>query len=52
MISTIIANRLKCVLEDTINEAKTTFISGQNISDNIFLAQELLQGYCLDKGSP
>lgn len=52
IISKILANRLKKLLPDYIHEAQGAFIPGRSISDNIFLAQELLQGYHLEKGAP
>ena len=44
-ISKVIANRLKRVLPTLIDEAQSVFIQGRNISDNIFMAQELLRNY-------
>lgn len=48
-ISKILSNRLKPILPSTIGENQTTFVEGRNISDNIFLAQELFHGYHLKK---
>ena len=44
-ISKIMANRLKQVLPNLIDEAQSAFIQGRSISDNIFMAQELLRNY-------
>lgn len=52
VISKILANRLKPFLPSCINEAQSAFVEGRCISENIFLAQELLLGYHLDKSPP
>ena len=44
-ISGILAARLKVVLPNLIDAAQAAFIPGRSISDNIFLAQELLRNY-------
>ena len=44
-ISGILATRLKVVLPNLIDDAHATFIPGRNMSDNIFLVQELLRNY-------
>lgn len=46
IITKIIASRLAVVLPDIIDHAQSAFIEGRSMSDNIFLAQELIRGYC------
>ncbi|GJV70936.1 hypothetical protein Tco_1490931 [Tanacetum coccineum] len=51
-ITKIIANRLKESLKVLVSPNQSAFIPGQNISDNIFLTQELIHNYHLDRGTP
>ena len=44
-ISGILAARLKGILSSIIDGAQAAFIQGRSMSDNIFLAQELLHNY-------
>lgn len=43
----MLANRLKKVLPSIINAAQSAFIKGQDILDNITLAQELSPNFIL-----
>nr|GLL21477.1 uncharacterized protein LOC109184888 [Ipomoea trifida] len=52
VISKILAARLCCVLPKLINKAQAAFIEGRSMSDNIFLAQELIRGYARKRISP
>ena len=51
-ISKILANRIKAVLPDLINESQSAFIPGRTISDNVLLAQELVHNYHRKNLSP
>ena len=51
-ISRILAGRLKDVLSGLISKSQTAFVPGRRIADNIFLSQELLRGYHLQRGTP
>ncbi|GKA35886.1 RNA-directed DNA polymerase, eukaryota, reverse transcriptase zinc-binding domain protein [Tanacetum coccineum] len=44
-ISKIMTNRLKKVIGKLVNENKSAFIVGRQITDNILLSQELFRGY-------
>ena len=44
-ITKLIAERIKSVLPKVTDEAQSAFVQGRRISDNIFLAQELMRGY-------
>ena len=44
-ISGIMAARLKAVLPSLIDSAQSAFIPGRNMSNNIFIAQEVLRNY-------
>lgn len=44
-IAKILGNRLKIVLPHIINVAQSAFVRGRSITNNILMAQELLQGY-------
>ncbi|KAL0289458.1 UNVERIFIED_CONTAM: hypothetical protein Sradi_7073500 [Sesamum radiatum] len=44
-IMKIIADRLALVLEHLVNQCQTTFVGGRSITDNIFLAQKMIQQY-------
>jgi hypothetical protein len=44
-IAKILACRIKVVLPSLVGPYQTAFISGQRISDNILLSQELMKGY-------
>jgi hypothetical protein len=44
-IAKILARRIKAVLPSLVGPYQTAFISGQRISDNILLSQELMKGY-------
>lgn len=45
LIAKVIANRLQYVLDDCINQAKSAFVPGRLISNNIFLAYEILHSF-------
>ena len=44
-ITKILANRLQRFLLDIIGKNHSAFTVGRSISDNIFMAQELVKGY-------
>ncbi|XP_071733554.1 uncharacterized protein [Rutidosis leptorrhynchoides] len=50
IISKILADRIKGVLDDLVDENQSAFIPGRQISDNVLLAQELMRGYNWKKG--
>ncbi|KAL0451687.1 UNVERIFIED_CONTAM: hypothetical protein Slati_1146800 [Sesamum latifolium] len=45
IITKILVNRLKVVLDKIMDQTQNAFIPGRSISDNILLAQELLADY-------
>lgn len=45
LISKIFTTRLKGVMPSIISDTQVGFIPGRRISDNIFLAHELVKGY-------
>lgn len=49
-ISKIIANRIKSSLASVISRSQTAFLPGRNISDAIFLVQELMHNYHRKEG--
>ncbi|KAL0403817.1 UNVERIFIED_CONTAM: hypothetical protein Sradi_2022500 [Sesamum radiatum] len=51
-ITKIIANWLTSVLAHLINRSQTTFVGGWSITDNIFLAQKMVQQYTRKRISP
>nr|GEX16298.1 hypothetical protein [Tanacetum cinerariifolium] len=51
-ISKIIANRIKESLKDLVSSNQSAFIPGRCIADNVFLTQELMHNYHLDRGVP
>ncbi|KAL8463730.1 hypothetical protein ACS0TY_034404 [Phlomoides rotata] len=52
IITKIIADRLGTVLPTLVDHAQVAFTKGRNITENIFLAQELLRGYARKRTSP
>lgn len=44
-ISRILANTLQPILASLIFSNQNAFVEGQSISDNVFLAQEMVKGY-------
>lgn len=52
IIAKILANRLKLILPSIIAENQSAFVEGRGISDSIFLAQKLLNGYHLKNSPP
>lgn len=50
VISKVIANHLKPLLNSLVSPFQTTFIVGRNISENVILTQELLHGFKSQKG--
>lgn len=51
VITKILADRLALVLPRIIDQAQGAFVGGRNMSENIFLAQELIRGYGDKKSS-
>lgn len=51
-ITKILAKRLDPMLSNLINSAQSAFTKGRNITDNIFLAQELIRKYERKRISP
>lgn len=49
VISKILVNRIRTILDDIILKNQSTFIPRKMISKNIMLAHELLTGYHKDK---
>nr|GMC90863.1 Vestitone reductase [Ipomoea batatas] len=52
VISKVLAERLSNVLPSLIDRAQAAFIGGRSMSDNIFLAQELIRCYARKRISP
>lgn len=52
VISKILADRMNRVLHSLIDKTQSAFVVGRSISDNIFLAQELLRNYKSNTGKP
>ncbi|KAL0396179.1 UNVERIFIED_CONTAM: putative mitochondrial protein [Sesamum calycinum] len=52
VITKIIADRLSPALEQLIDRSQAAFIGGRNITDNIFLAQEMVLQYSRKRISP
>ncbi|KAL0399880.1 UNVERIFIED_CONTAM: Retrovirus-related Pol polyprotein from type-2 retrotransposable element R2DM [Sesamum radiatum] len=51
-ITKIIADRLSTVLEHLIDRSQAAFVGGRSITDNIFLAQEMVRQYTRKRISP
>nr|GMC84717.1 uncharacterized protein LOC109177999 [Ipomoea batatas] len=52
VISKVLSLRLSSVLPSIIDKAQAAFVEGRVMSDNIFLAQELIRGYARKRISP
>lgn len=52
IISKVLANRMKRVLNTIISEHQSAFVPGRLIFDNILLSQELVRGYSRKHISP
>ncbi|KAL0322018.1 UNVERIFIED_CONTAM: Retrovirus-related Pol polyprotein from type-2 retrotransposable element R2DM [Sesamum calycinum] len=52
VIIKIIADRLSPALEQLIDSSQAAFVGGRNITDNIFLAQEMVRQYSRKRISP
>ncbi|KAK6143157.1 hypothetical protein DH2020_023505 [Rehmannia glutinosa] len=52
VITKILASKLESVVPKLIDPAQSAFISGRNITDNIFLAQEIIRNYARVRISP
>ena len=52
VITKIISKRLGLLLLKIISPAQSAFISGRSIMDNIHLAEEIMRGYTIKRGSP
>lgn len=46
VISKVMCNRLKKILSDLVSETQGTFVAGRLISDNIFIAYEMIHALC------
>lgn len=51
-ITKIISSRIKGSLNQLVSDCQSAFIPGRRITDNILLAQELMEGYHLNNGKP
>ena len=51
-IAKILARRLQSALPDLIDPVQSGFVKGRRIADNIFLTQEIMQGYHRSTSSP
>lgn len=52
IISKIISNRLAPFMSKIISNSQSAFVNGRNITDNIYLAQELVRGYNVTNSPP
>lgn len=52
IISKILTNRLKLVVDYLVGQFQSAFIDGRNILDNVIMAHELIKGYNCKTISP
>ncbi|GAA0146752.1 hypothetical protein LIER_36376 [Lithospermum erythrorhizon] len=52
VITKILTKRMAKFLPIIVDPGQTAFVKGRNISDNVFLAQEIVRGYKVKRNSP
>ncbi|GAA0170712.1 hypothetical protein LIER_24912 [Lithospermum erythrorhizon] len=52
VITKILTKRMTSFLPIIVDSGQTAFVKGRHISDNVFLAQEILRGYKVKRNSP
>jgi len=51
VVSKVIVNRIKSILDKVVTPTQASFVSGRQITDNIVIAQEMLHTMRRKKGS-
>ncbi|KAH6786951.1 hypothetical protein C2S52_006503 [Perilla frutescens var. hirtella] len=52
LITNILSSKLAKVMDRLVSHAQSAFVEGRNITDNIFLAQELIRKYFRTRNAP